>query len=279
MPFFSYSIYFSYISQQWLCGITRCSQSYPPRNFSGSILADEMGLGKTLQTIGLILSNPPKGHVYPEGINEDEPPKTAIVCKNEEGEEEEEECTIPIPSKALIGSQKIATLRLILKAAGLKQSGKKADQIERIVNGIRCGMIDGSHFPSFMMNPPSPHPSTASLPSTFGICTLIVCPVSVMSNWEYQIESFVKKGVLNVRSYHGQDRHELLPLLQGEKIDVLIVSYHTLSSEFKNTFSGLDSDKEGAPPPKKMKKSSLFDVQFHRAILDEAVSKVLQCFS
>ncbi|CAB9512007.1 ISWI chromatin-remodeling complex ATPase ISW2 [Seminavis robusta] len=35
---------------------------HPP--VKGSILADEMGLGKTLQSLGLILSNPPKGHVY-----------------------------------------------------------------------------------------------------------------------------------------------------------------------------------------------------------------------
>ena len=43
-----------------------------------------MGLGKTLQTIGLILSNPPEGHNYPyrrRGLGSRKVPRTTlIVC-------------------------------------------------------------------------------------------------------------------------------------------------------------------------------------------------------
>ena len=225
-----------------------------------------MGLGKTLQTIGLILLSPPNGNAYPEGTNDDEPQKMSAeeINQSEEGKD-----NTPIPADSMIRSQKAAILKSILKAAGLKLSGKKSDQIDRILAGIKDGKITGSHFPAFMTAPPPP---TSSTSSSFGSCTLIVCPVSVMSNWEVQIDSFVKRGVLNVRSYHGQDRHELLPLLQSGKIDVLIVSYSTLSSEFKNAYPELDKVKMDGPPTKRTKQSTLFDVSFHRIILDEAVS-------
>lgn len=34
-------------------------------------------------------------------------------------------------------------------------------------------------------------------------CTLIVCPVSVLSNWMAQIEQYIVPGILNVQLYHG----------------------------------------------------------------------------
>ena len=77
-----------------------------------------MGLGKTVQTLGLILSNPPKNRVY-------------------------EPKTVRKPLAAL----------------------------------------DHSSDP---------------------ICTLIVCPVSVMSNWIEQINSHVQEGTLRAEIYAGE---------------------------------------------------------------------------
>lgn len=36
--------------------------------------------------------------------------------------------------------------------------------------------------------------------------TLIVCPLSTVSNWEDQIQSHVKRGALSVYVYHGASR-------------------------------------------------------------------------
>lgn len=59
-------------------------------------------------------------------------------------------------------------------------------------------------------------------------CTLIVCPVSVLSNWTEQIEQFVAPGVLSVELYHGANRHSILADVKEGNVDVLLVSYNTL---------------------------------------------------
>jgi SWI/SNF-related matrix-associated actin-dependent regulator of chromatin subfamily A3 len=89
-------------------------------------------------------------------------------------------------------------------------------------------------------------------------CTLIVCPVSVLSNWTDQINQFVAPGALSVELYHGPNRHSVLPQVKSGNVDVLLVSYNTLA------------DKGAAPKKKKTKRESIFDIDFHRIVLDEA---------
>lgn len=133
-----------------------------------------MGLGKSIQTIGLILSNPPKGITY------------------------------PVNRKAILSSP--------------------------------C-------------------------------CTLIVCPVSVMSNWTLQIDSHVAPNTLHVALYHGADRRTILEELERNQIDVLVVSYHTLLSEYTSVAAMVNP---GKPVKKKVKGRCIFDQVFHRIVLDEA---------
>ena len=66
-------------------------------------------------------------------------------------------------------------------------------------------------------------------------CTLIVCPVSVMSNWQHQIETHVQEGVLRVSLYQGSYQAHILPDLKAGNIDILLVSYHTLAAEFSSS--------------------------------------------
>jgi SNF2-related domain len=49
----------------YLCTITGSSMLQRPPPVRGGILADDMGLGKTIQTLALILCNPPEGQTYP----------------------------------------------------------------------------------------------------------------------------------------------------------------------------------------------------------------------
>jgi len=102
-------------------------------------------------------------------------------------------------------------------------------------------------------------------------CTLIVCPVSVLSNWTDQVEQFVAPGVLSVELYHGKNRHEVLSDVKDGRVDILLVSYNTLAADYDS------SGKDDAAPKKKKKKAkrqklgeSIFDIDFHRIVLDEA---------
>lgn len=97
--------------------------------------------------------------------------------------------------------------------------------------------------------------------------TLIVCPVSVASNWTEQIESHVKSGCLKTVLYAGPDR-----TVEGiEHNDVVIVSYSTLAYDFGKYFEMTTSKTTIESRKKKAKKAkTIFDIPFHRIVLDEA---------
>ncbi|CAB9507222.1 regulator of chromatin subfamily A member 3-like 1 [Seminavis robusta] len=106
-------------------------------------------------------------------------------------------------------------------------------------------------------------PATATAPQ----CTLIVCPVSVMANWEQQIGMHVEEGALSVGIYQGPSRGNLLPQIKSGAINVLLVSYNTLASDYTKVF-GKPNGK--GPATKKRKVNSIFDQEMHRVVLDEA---------
>jgi SNF2 family DNA or RNA helicase len=63
--------------------------------------------------------------------------------------------------------------------------------------------------------------------------TLLVCPLSVVSNWEEQIRTHITPGTLSIHVYHGSNR--IQDVKELAKYDVVITSYHTLASELRNT--------------------------------------------
>jgi SWI/SNF-related matrix-associated actin-dependent regulator of chromatin subfamily A3 len=240
-----------------LCEITNSSQAEPPKPIRGSILCDDMGLGKTMQVIGLILLAPPPGVEYKV--------QTKIGSEQEVLEKE----YIPLPEESVIRAANASTLKSVVKAAKLKVSGKKADLLQRIFDGKVTQAVTGEHFPLSM------RPRIDATSSSSTRCTLIVCPVSVMSNWVHQVRSHVEDGVLSLQMYHGTNRQGLLPAVQAGNVDILLVSYHTLAAEYGVVLGG-DGDGEG-PRKKKSKRETIFDIDFHRIVLDEAVSSFYIC--
>lgn len=103
-------------------------------------------------------------------------------------------------------------------------------------------------------------------------CTLIVCPVSVLGNWTDQVNTFVTPGVLNVQVYHGPDRDEILTEVQDGKVDILLVSYNTLASDYDASSSKIDSGSNSKKKAKRARKGAetIFEIDFHRIVLDEA---------
>ena len=91
--------------------------------------------------------------------------------------------------------------------------------------------------------------------------TLIIAPVSVMSNWAQQMERHVKKKyALNVLTYHGSSRKRMT---SGEfsEYDVVITTYGTLSTEY---WPRGTTNAEKIP-----RKDGLFSMKWARVVLDE----------
>ncbi|KAK2463186.1 hypothetical protein APHAL10511_004841 [Amanita phalloides] len=93
--------------------------------------------------------------------------------------------------------------------------------------------------------------------------TLIVAPLSVLSNWEQQIREHCVSGALTYVVYHGSNRS--FGPQELAKYDVVITTYQTVSGEHGGSTNGQPG------PSKKRKKSgkTLFDAQWKRIILDE----------
>ncbi|XP_076648059.1 pre-mRNA processing factor 6 [Halictus rubicundus] len=79
--------------------------------------------------------------------------------------------------------------------------------------------------------------------------TLVVCPASLLSQWENEINNRCKRGMLSVEVYHGVNRESVPNRLA--KNDVVITTYNILSREFKT-------------------RATAYKVRWERVILDEA---------
>ncbi|KAH9941011.1 SNF2 family N-terminal domain-containing protein [Amylocystis lapponica] len=103
------------------------------------------------------------------------------------------------------------------------------------------------------------------IPVDYSRSTLIVVPLSVLSNWEKQIEDHVCAGGLTSCVYYGTGRSMTPEDLK--KYDIVITTYQTVSGEHVD----IVPKSEGARPTKKQKKSEggLFHVSWKRIILDE----------
>ncbi|GAM84556.1 hypothetical protein ANO11243_025520 [Dothideomycetidae sp. 11243] len=62
--------------------------------------------------------------------------------------------------------------------------------------------------------------------------TLIVCPKSVLSNWDEQIRTHINSKKISFYSYHGDKREQDLDELV--EFDIVLTSYSIVESEFRN---------------------------------------------
>ncbi|WWC70296.1 uncharacterized protein I206_104246 [Kwoniella pini CBS 10737] len=95
--------------------------------------------------------------------------------------------------------------------------------------------------------------------------TLVVCPVSLASQWHDELGKMSEKGTITSFMWYGNDRADIERLLAQEgkkKVDVIITSYGTLASEYQKWNKNKDKPTyEGG---------SLYDHDFLRIVLDEA---------
>ncbi|RMD42552.1 hypothetical protein DV735_g2622, partial [Chaetothyriales sp. CBS 134920] len=91
--------------------------------------------------------------------------------------------------------------------------------------------------------------------------TLIICPLSVMSNWSGQAAHHIRtKYTARVLTYHGQDNKKLSPS-EFEGYDIVITTYQTMTNELFER----GKDKAGSVPTR----AGLFSITWRRIVLDE----------
>lgn len=102
---------------------------------------------------------------------------------------------------------------------------------------------------------PIPVPSEAS-------GTLIVSPLSLMSNWTSQIEEHLRESTLSLLVFHGNNKKDTS--IDLSDYDVVITSYGTLAADYKS--AGLENN-----PGKVAQKTKrgLFGRLWKRVVLDE----------
>ncbi|KIR25722.1 DNA repair protein RAD5 [Cryptococcus deuterogattii LA55] len=95
--------------------------------------------------------------------------------------------------------------------------------------------------------------------------TLVVCPVSLAAQWHDELRKMSQQGSINSYMWYGGDRVDIEALLAGEgkeRVDVIVTSYGTLSSEYQKWLRNKDRPNyEGG---------SVYDHEFLRIVLDEA---------
>ncbi|EFN54350.1 hypothetical protein CHLNCDRAFT_135608 [Chlorella variabilis] len=199
----------TYVSQ-----LTNFISTSRPRALKGGILCDDMGLGKTLQVIALTCTNAPgvqrrQLRFFTEGEAEAE---AGLARQGDDAAAEEEEQEERPKKRQRKGKEKVGA-KPAAKAAGPSQAPK-----------TKAGKLAVEAAERAVAEEVPAAPPAASGPRG----TLIVCPLSVMSNWQMQLEEHTQ-GKLSVCVYHGPDRDRRVASLSS--YDVVITTYNILAQE------------------------------------------------
>ncbi|XP_070698895.1 helicase-like transcription factor [Pempheris klunzingeri] len=252
--------------------LTCFSAKEVPERVRGGILADDMGLGKTLTTIALILTNFHKGKPLPvEKCEEHSSPfkaktKPKLASKLEGsssagdtagGRNQVEVISVDSPDVVeIVDDSHKSTSKGKMKATKRKPSKEAPVFLEDLdfAAALSGSTSDtGSKKKKTAKKATPTQSAESSIPESAddlsARATLILCPLSVLSNWLDQFEQHVRDNVkLNVYLYYGPERNRSKTFLSSQ--DVVITTYNVLSADFGN-------------------KSPLHGINWLRVVLDE----------
>lgn len=227
-----------------------------PERVLGGILADDMGLGKTLTTIALIVSNFRDGKPLPLEKMDTSAKHSSRTEQPKRGHKE------------IIQFEDSEAQQIDREAGVPKKKAKKSDEAGASSSTGKHVLIDDMRFASALAGPSeesskkhrgkkknsggkSKDCESSSGSSSHARATLILCPLSVLSNWLDQFEQHVQLDVkLNVYLYYGAERNRDKDFLAGQ--DVVLSTYNVLSSDFSS---------KGSSP--------LHKINWLRVVLDE----------
>ncbi|XP_059208866.1 helicase-like transcription factor isoform X2 [Centropristis striata] len=246
--------------------LTCFSAKEMPERIRGGILADDMGLGKTLTTIALILTNFHNGKpLLVEKCGERSSP---IKAKTKPGKASKLEGSSRTGdgaggSDAAAGSACSDIPQVEVPDEGTNKGKKKATKRKPSKVFLEdldfAAALAGPAADTGLKKKKTAKKATTPLVVESTISesadelsartTLIICPLSVISNWLDQFEEHVRENVkLNVYLYYGSERNRNKSFLSSQ--DVVITTYNVLSADFGN-------------------KSPLHGISWLRVVLDE----------
>eukprot|EP00058_Branchiostoma_floridae_P013286 XP_002598774.1 hypothetical protein BRAFLDRAFT_212976 [Branchiostoma floridae] len=270
--------------------VTNFTSTRRPQSVRGGILADDMGLGKTLVVISLILSNfrdgkplsikARKGGARSSNRKKTMKPgqkeKFVVDSDSEEGDTETESEESVSGESSLTSGHELPHF-FVLNMKPVRYTYSSGEDGEDITDGesprkkakgkakgkgkTLKGKFGGSEdVVDLTVSPPgasNSQPHVISDEDDDGRteaegprATLVVCPLSVLSNWIDQLEEHVHPNVdLHIYTYYGPDRtkdHKVL-----EQQDIVLTTYQMMA---------MDAKGKGGPLQK---------VQWLRVVLDE----------
>ncbi|XP_049322793.1 helicase-like transcription factor isoform X2 [Astyanax mexicanus] len=220
-----------------------------PESVLGGILADDMGLGKTLTTIALILSNFHNGKPLPVkyegGASESRPSTSSTAHPAQKGASRRKEDS-PKPLQTLKRSHKESDRTaaseddddVVVVSETRADQKPTASQPKR--QTVKLHDVDfGSALDSSGSSLDSSRSASAKSRMKKGSGTskksprptLIICPLSVLTNWMDQFEQHLREDVqLNLYLFYGPDRCRQASFLSEQ--DVVLTTYNVLTSEY-----------------------------------------------
>ncbi|XP_074614722.1 helicase-like transcription factor [Acropora palmata] len=261
----------------WINKGTNFSTDRKPDSPKGGILADDMGLGKTLTVIALIMANHLNGKPMfsRRASNQKRAPSTSSeesTCKSEpakkiartdtcEGDDTDNGLVKKVSIKKRKGTAD--NKKRLADSKALKQPGFKFRQMYLSKFASKSpkrekSKEEKSRTPSTPVKTSDDNHNVVVGPwlsvdkkmkSTEGgqsgrspvkenAATLIVCPLSVLSNWTDQICRHVHQDVsLQVYMYYGPERLRDLKFLREQ--DIVLTTYPTLTNDYSRNDSPL----------------------------------------
>ncbi|XP_074954857.1 helicase-like transcription factor [Phalacrocorax aristotelis] len=228
--------------------LTNFAEKQRPKNVLGGILADDMGLGKTLTTIALILTNFQDGKPLPvEKITNDKfYEESGTNSMNNVGRRLCKDSS-KVMEPGVSNIKKFETTSLKYSRCLPKRDKAKKPRYSE--------SSDLGESEEWLLQPTGSTASVQSVGKKYSDdgprATLIVCPLSVLSNWIDQFEQHIHQDFhVNIYVYYGSDRSKDPSVLSEQ--DIVLTTYNILASDY-----GIRGD------------SPLHKVKWLRIVLDE----------
>ncbi|XP_044288688.1 helicase-like transcription factor isoform X2 [Varanus komodoensis] len=239
--------------------LTNFAEKKRPENVLGGILADDMGLGKTLTVIAVILTNFHDGKSLPLEKKNNTKEKCVSALENDlkvpkcrsqpnASDAQEENDSLPSqssrsrPKRAVGKKPKYAVDSDSEPEEPKTQTIKKTKPATRKRRQVSSDIQEDTTFASALVEPTvaskkakkkgvaAVQPKTSQSDKNLR-ATLIICPLSVLSNWIDQFEQHVDPCVqLNVYVYYGSERSKDPVMLSRQ--DVVLTTYNVLATDY-----------------------------------------------
>ncbi|XP_035745927.1 helicase-like transcription factor [Egretta garzetta] len=233
------------------------SQKKRPENVHGGILADDMGLGKTLTTIALILTNFQDGKPLPvEKITSDKfYEESGTNSMNNDGRRLcKDSSNVMEPGVSKVKKFETTPLKYSSclpkrdkakkpRYSGSSNLGESEECLLQQTETTSCVIQEDTGFASVLLpsstclKRQTKRRGTTSVQSVEkkhsddgSRATLIVCPLSVLSNWIDQFEQHIHQDFhVNIYVYYGSDRSKDPSVLSEQ--DIVLTTYNILASD------------------------------------------------